>query len=477
MNHMFRRAFSHPNIAPSVPYDDSCRERYAGEQAMRLPDSCYASLYSTPCVVTTSPTAQVSCVNDIHTGCLMMPHFVPRRAAPPQGVFRSSIPRNIHSQFSTHMHIFAMAFTPIEDDLAVAVGDAVVIFDGNSLGHRIRPKITFDNLEAYRILDLDVSPDESWIVYASWSDSVKMLNLRNPTTPPISVGPTFDRGTFSAKFSRDGRYVLSGNNHNSVVLADVTTQQAIMDHSAHDNDVNAVCFVDPYSENIFVSGSDDAMVKLWDRRTTQKCIGDLPGHLFGVCYLDSLHDGRHILSTSKDQSIKLWDIRCISRVSTAELMADIRSRAPHWDYHMDRVPPAFRAFVHPHDKSLMTYQGGHLLSRTLIRAKFGPNGRSILTGSSNGQFVEYDALTGRIMYRRTEHAGVIRDFAYSSQRAFLCTGGFDGMLRVKSIGGASRERRAFDDNGAHDDNDDEDSEVENDDNDDDGDGDGDGDGD
>ena len=36
------------------------------------------------------------------------------------------------------------------------------------------------------------------------------------------------------------------------------------------------------------------------------------GHLEGVTFLDSRGDGRYFISNSKDQSIKLWDIRKMS---------------------------------------------------------------------------------------------------------------------------------------------------------------------
>ena len=34
-----------------------------------------------------------------------------------------------------------------------------------------------------------------------------------------------------------------------------------------------------------------------------------PGHVDGIAFLDPKGDGRHLISNSKDQTIKLWDIR------------------------------------------------------------------------------------------------------------------------------------------------------------------------
>lgn len=40
------------------------------------------------------------------------------------------------------------------------------------------------------------------------------------------------------------------------------------------------------------------------------------GHLEGITFIDSRGDGRHLISNSKDQSIKLWDIRKMSSNAT-----------------------------------------------------------------------------------------------------------------------------------------------------------------
>jgi WD repeat-containing protein 23 len=42
---------------------------------------------------------------------------------------------------------------------------------------------------------------------------------------------------------------------------------------AHDNDVNTVCFADD-AANIILTGSDDALIKVWDRRMLSAGTGD-----------------------------------------------------------------------------------------------------------------------------------------------------------------------------------------------------------
>lgn len=47
------------------------------------------------------------------------------------------------------------------------------------------------------------------------------------------------------------------------------------------------------------------------------------GHLEGITFIDSKGDGRYFISNSKDQSIKLWDIRKMSSSATAAWYVNI----------------------------------------------------------------------------------------------------------------------------------------------------------
>merc|ERR1740123_2557742 len=81
---------------------------------------------------------------------------------------------------------------------------------------------------------------------------------------------------------------------------------------------------------------------------------------------------RHIISNSKDQSIKLWDIRRFSsQTAIDESKNDISNQK--WDYRWQRVPrhvAKLRTQVEG-DSSLMTYTG-HTILQTLIRCHFSP---------------------------------------------------------------------------------------------------------
>lgn len=85
---------------------------------------------------------------------------------------------------------------------------------------------------------------------------------------------------------------------------------------AHEDDVNAVAFADSSSQLLF-SGSDDALCKVWDRRTLREDrpqpVGQLAGHRDGITFIHSKVGGQreeccwYFINLSMKRSLKpLW---------------------------------------------------------------------------------------------------------------------------------------------------------------------------
>ena len=88
---------------------------------------------------------------------------------------------------------------------------------------------------------------------------------------------------------------------------------------AHDDDVNAVCYLDE-SGQVLLSGSDDSLIKIWDlRERSKQPQGVLSGHLAGITSLAVREDGMTIASNSKDQSLKIWDVRKMLKASKSSI--------------------------------------------------------------------------------------------------------------------------------------------------------------
>lgn len=104
-----------------------------------------------------------------------------------------------------------------------------------------------------------------------------------------------------------------------MIVYDVEMRKITLRLQGHKDDINAVCFADPTSTNVLFSGSDDSLVKVWDRRSMAggREAGCLPGHMEGITFVATKGDGRYVISNSKDQTLKLWDIRKMIEQSRA----------------------------------------------------------------------------------------------------------------------------------------------------------------
>ena len=257
----------------------------------------------------------------------------------------------------------------------------------------------------WTLTDASLSPDNKWLAYTSIQSMVSIAptdpnDTGDPYTLELDDGagrPTRwgwgNRGGFgiwSIRFSGDGRELVAGTSSNSIVVYDIESRQVLHHVEGHDEHVNAVCFADKSSPHIVYSGSDDATIKVWDRRSMGdgREAGAFVGHIEGLTYIDSKGDGRYILSNGKDQSMKLWDLRMVMSTNRfREVRPSRHSNLSGFDYR--REPYDDEDWdKHPNDNSLVTFRG-HKVLRTLIRCHFSPpsatNSRYVYSGSADGK--------------------------------------------------------------------------------------------
>ncbi|XP_014477688.1 PREDICTED: DDB1- and CUL4-associated factor 11 [Dinoponera quadriceps] len=287
----------------------------------------------------------------------------------------------------------------------------------------------------WSVLDTAFSPDGENIVYSSWSECLYQCSVSKEisTQEMLSLNPGVRRFcVFSLVFSNDGREILGGANSGYLYFYDRGSNQRISRFEGHGDDVNSVAFADGSSQ-IFYSAGDDGLCKVWDRRTVNAAnpiaVGTLAGHRDGITYIDSRGDGRYLITNSKDQTIKLWDIRALSNkigmMNTRKAIRDL-----DWDYRWQHVPKRLRRAKEPMDgdTSVMTFRG-HCVRETLIRCHFSPAAttgqRYIYTGCSMGRVYIYDILTGKIVRNLFAHEMCVRDVSWHPFYPYIVSTSWD----------------------------------------------------
>uniref|UniRef100_A0A182XZL1 WD_REPEATS_REGION domain-containing protein n=1 Tax=Anopheles stephensi TaxID=30069 RepID=A0A182XZL1_ANOST len=355
--------------------------------------------------------------------CKIMNHFRPNNCA--------------ETISSCDSKVFCGRFTSNGDQFVTAGQDALVrVYDSSRSQYKLKSTLETKHV-AWSILDIDFSPDGSSFVYSTWADALFISRLDRGSSDSIHslylCSNNRKLGVFTVCYSSCGKHILCGANDGSLYAYDLgANRRTLMAPVAReDTDVNTVGFVDELS-NIFVSGSDDSVIKLWDRRcmneSNPEAVGRLIGHYDGITYISSRNDGRYIISNSKDQSIKLWDLRKMSP-------SNVRREHAHslWDYRWDDVPKRFFNITKSlkGDTSIMTYRG-HKVQKSLIRAKFSPASttgqRYIYTGCGTGRLIIYDVLTGAIVEAIEGHHDIVRDVDWHPHRTEVMTCSWDGTV-------------------------------------------------
>ncbi|KAJ8406980.1 hypothetical protein AAFF_G00292560 [Aldrovandia affinis] len=291
----------------------------------------------------------------------------------------------------------------------------------------------------WSVLDVCFTPDSRCVLYSSWSDYIHVCSVDgdSETHTALDLNPDERRFcVFSLAASSDGKEILGGANDGCLYVFDREQNKRTLKIDAHEDDVNTVAFADRSSQLLF-SGSDDALCKVWDRRMLREDrpqpVGQLAGHRDGLTFIHSKGDARYLISNSKDQSIKLWDVR---KFSPKEGLAASRLAVTqqNWDYRWQQVPQrALKRHKLTGDTSVMTYRG-HGVLHTLIRARFSPEfstgQRFIYTGCSTGRIVIYDVLTGGVVSKLSEHNACVRDVSWHPYKDYIISSSWDGGVRM-----------------------------------------------
>ncbi|CAM9830950.1 unnamed protein product, partial [Phaeothamnion confervicola] len=207
---------------------------------------------------------------------------------------------------------------------------------------------------------------------------------------------------------------------------------------AHQNDVNAVTFVDD-SGHVLLSGSDDCCIKAWDTRVMTTAVGCLVGHRGGITCLSSRHDGRYAISNGKDQVLKLWDLRGMVSAGDKSVRAATSQRAGDYRWMEPDVAGAQRPTGFK-DVSVGDFTG-HRVLQTLIRCYFSPEHttgqRYIISGSHDGRVRIWDSVTGGVVRQLAYHREIVRDVAWHPFLPLVTSSSWDGRIGLFRYGAAS----------------------------------------
>ncbi|KAK2462005.1 hypothetical protein APHAL10511_006468 [Amanita phalloides] len=147
----------------------------------------------------------------------------------------------------------------------------------------------------------------------------------------------------------------------------------------------------PETGHLFLSGSMDTKIKLWDIYTHGNCLRTFYGHVKAVKDLTFSNDGRRFLSCSYDRTMKLWDTetgQCIQRFGNGKIPYVVR-------FHPDE------------DKQ-------HIF----------------LAGMSDKKIIQYDINSGEITQEYDQHLGPVNTITFVDENRRFVTTSDDKTIRA-----------------------------------------------
>mmetsp|Transcript_26676 Transcript_26676/g.39635 ORF Transcript_26676/g.39635 Transcript_26676/m.39635 type:complete len:514 (+) Transcript_26676:122-1663(+) len=118
----------------------------------------------------------------------------------------------------------------------------------------------------------------------------------------------FSADAFSGKFRKDGKLLTAGDASGLVKVFDVPSKSLLRQLKGHSLAVRATVW--SYSGLHILSGSDDQSIRLWDlgtEETTWKCKQAHSDYVRTLCAHTTAHDV--FVSGSYDHTVKVWDSR------------------------------------------------------------------------------------------------------------------------------------------------------------------------
>ena len=168
-------------------------------------------------------------------------------------------------------------------------------------------------------------------------------------------------------------------------------KKCIFTYSGHKKGVNCSRFFPNYG-HLFVSGSNDCTIKIWDVYRQKQCIATMTSHNKGVRDLNWSHTGGKLISASFDKYVKIFDIR---------------KEKPLFNWTVDRIP--YVVVFHPQKENIF------------------------LVGCGDRKIYQVDSKANEIVHTYAEHKGQINSISFFGDGLRFASTADDKSLKIYEL--------------------------------------------
>ncbi|KAL7927983.1 WD40-repeat-containing domain protein [Trichoderma austrokoningii] len=301
--------------------------------------------------------------------------------------------------------------------------------------------------QSAEVLSVQFSPDDKRLAVGT-SEGLKMWEVSDIDQPTEKTLKEKQGNFFSVRFSKQGNWIAAGDDDSSIKIWDAD-DNLCKTLQGHDDCVNSVAFSN--DGKLLYSGSDDGTVKIWsvEPNETSEALDTLDCE---DCVLDVTlsPDNRHkryvrtvaysvrgrLASGSDDTTIRLWG-------SEGNVSQDASEKPPELGYtSLLAMSPDGLHLASASYKTIYLWDGStgqpkdhHVLSghdRQIKSICFSPDGKSLVSTSSDETVIVWDIATGTPRRRFKDHSDWVRFAVFSPDSKRVASASDDATVRVWS---------------------------------------------
>jgi mitogen-activated protein kinase organizer 1 len=275
----------------------------------------------------------------------------------------------------------------------------------------------------------------------STSKVKKLIHLWNPyTSTHISsfCGHRKEVRDVDVNKTNSGLVSCGGDIH--VFKWDVESSRVVGKYRGHEREVNAVRY-DEYSSHVFVSGSTDQSIRIWDARSKNSCIQTLGKDYFKDSVLTvGWANGWTVFGGSVAGNVTHFDVR--HRAVKNDTVHDpVTSVCSNERYILVACMGGKIRLLDQESGDLLQTFTGHTHAFSKLQAVLSPDEGSVISCSEDGHLCVWETVRGdESLYKVLAHRSAVtscdvtlgrKDTGTSRRVAGLCaSGGMDGTVRV-----------------------------------------------
>ncbi|MGH9470963.1 MAG: eIF2A-related protein [Terriglobia bacterium] len=242
----------------------------------------------------------------------------------------------------------------------------------------------------------------------------------------------------SVAFSPDGNLLAAGGGlcqrWGEIQLWDLQSDHLLHTLRGHKDCIYSVAFSP--DGKLVASGSYDKLIKLWDPASGKE-VRTLKDHIDAVFAVAFSPDGKWLASGSQDNSVKIWNVATGERLYTLSDPVDGISAIAFSPSGKQIAAAGYDMHIYIWN---LTATGGTLAQSliadegSILQIAWSPDGKEIITSSSDGSIRIRDAATLDPIGTIPHQSDWVDALSLSPDGRWLAAGRFDGTLSIYRMG-------------------------------------------